>query len=114
MRYTIATSGKVYAVNAGGAALVYEDGALKTIRQLTSVSLDGLTGLSALSGNQQYQLDENVQVLLKDASEQEYYATTLSQINASDYRLTGWYDPFGYPAGGRIRILVAEERQGAE
>jgi len=53
-------------------------------------------------------------VLLKDASEQEYYATTLSQINASDYRLTGWYDPFGYPAGGRIRILVAEERQGAE
>ena len=44
---------------------------MKTIRQLTSASLDSLTGLSALSGNQQYQLDENVQVLLKDSSEQE-------------------------------------------
>lgn len=112
--YTLATSGKVYAVDAGGAALTYEDGELKTIRQLASVSLDSLTGLTALSGNRQYQLDENVQVLLKESSEEKYYATTLSQINASDYRLTGWYDSFDYPAGGRVRILVAAEKQSAE
>ncbi|MFQ8758550.1 MAG: hypothetical protein ACLSAF_02815 [Intestinimonas sp.] len=61
-----------------------------------------------MAGNQKYLLDENVQVLLKDAgSSSGYYATTLSEINADDYSLVGWYDDMGCPAGGRIRIIVA-------
>ena len=40
----------------------------------------------------------------------KYYATTLSQINAEDYSLIGWYDAHGSAAGGKIRVLVAVKK----
>ena len=49
-----------------------------------------------------------MQVLLRDTSlSGGLYATTLDQINDEDYILKGWYDDQGFPAGGRIRIIVA-------
>lgn len=105
--YTI-NSSAAYNVSAGGAVLIYDDGSLKSIRQLSSVTLTGLSDLYAMAGNQKYALDENVQVLLKDSgSSSQYYPTSLSEINASDYTLKGWYDDMGRAAGGRIRIIVA-------
>ena len=85
--------------------LLYDDGSLKTIRQLQKVALTQLSDRYAMAGNQKYLLDENVQVLLQGSS--GCYATTLSAINAEDYSLRGWYDELGCPGGGRIRILVA-------
>lgn len=106
--YTLNSSAK-YSVKTGGVAMIYEDGSLKSMRQLSSVPLDSLGSLSAMSGNQEYLLSEDVIVLLRDeSSSYRYYATTLSQINASDYKLTGWYDDLGFSAGGRIRLIVAE------
>ena len=106
--YTLNSSAK-YSVKTGGVAMIYEDGSLKSMRQLSSVSLDSLGSLSAMSGNQEYLLSEDVIVLLRDkSSSYRYYATTLSQINASDYKLTGWYDDMGFSAGGRIRLIVVE------
>lgn len=100
------SGGTVYSVAVGGAVLRYEDGALRSIRQLKSVKLTELTDTYALSGNQRYQLDENVQVLLR-GSDGQFYPTGLSEISGADYTLTGWYDDFGLSAGGRVRILVA-------
>lgn len=94
-----------YSVSTGGAVLLYDDGSLKTIRQLQKVALTQLSDRYAMAGNQKYLLDENVQVLLQGSS--GCYATTLSAINAEDYSLRGWYDELGCPGGGRIRILVA-------
>ena len=100
--------GARYAIQGGGAMLVYEKGKLKSIRQLASVKLDSLSSLSAMSGGKEYKIAENAQVLLRDStSSQGYYLTDLSQVNAEDYQLTGWYDNLGYSAGGRIRIIVA-------
>lgn len=96
----------VYSVTVGGAALLYDGGAFKTFKQLKSVKLTDLTDTYAVSGNQKYQIAENVQVLLKGGNG-KIYTTSLSEINSSDYTLTGWYDSFGLSAGGRIRILVA-------
>ena len=97
-----------YPIQTGGAMLVYEKDSLRSIRQLTQVSLDGLSALSAMGGGREYPIAENVQVLLRDGSgSRGYYQTDLSQINGEDYTLTGWYDDLGYSAGGRIRILVA-------
>ncbi len=97
-----------YPIQTGGAMLVYEKGSLRSIRQLTQVSLDGLSALSAMGDGREYPIAENVQVLLRDGSgSRGYYQTDLSQINGEDYTLTGWYDNLGYSAGGRIRILVA-------
>ena len=63
--------------------------------------------LTAMADNQQYTISEDVQVLLRGTGRTGYYATTLSQIDAEQYTLTGWYDDFGYSAGGLIRIIVA-------
>ena len=71
------------------------------------LTLTQLGTLTAMADNQTYTLSENVQVLLRGTGSTGYYSTTLSEINASDYTLTGWYDDFGYSAGGRIRIIVA-------
>lgn len=94
-----------YSVSTGGAVFLYDDGSLKTIRQLQKVALTQLSDRYAMAGNQKYLLDENVQVLLQGSG--GCYATTLSAINAEDYSLRGWYDELGCPGGGRIRILVA-------
>ena len=94
-----------YSVSTGGAVLLYDDGSLKTIRQLQKVALTQLSDRYAMAGNQKYLLDENVQVLLQGSG--GCYATTLSAINAEDYSMRGWYDELGCPGGGRIRILVA-------
>ena len=97
-----------YPIQTGGAMLVYEKDSLRSIRQLTQVSLDGLSALSAMGDGREYPIAENVQVLLRDGSgSRGYYQTDLSQINGEDYTLTGWYDDLGSSAGGRIRILVA-------
>ena len=105
--YTISGS-TAYSIRRGGAVLDYHNGELENLRQLESVALTQLSDLYAVSDGQTYLLDESVQVLLRDTSTTRgYYATTLSDINAEDYTLTGWYDDLGFPAGGRIRILVA-------
>ena len=108
-RHTI--SGSVaYPVKTGGAALIYEDGSLKTIRQLEDVTLTGLSTLSAKSGDKTYDVAEDVQVLLRGSGSTGYYAAALSEIDADNYKLTGWYDSFGCSAGGRIRIIVADPK----
>ena len=102
------SKGTKYAVNTGGAAMLYEKGSLKSIRQLTSVSLDSLSSLSAMGGGKEYRVAENVQVLLRDGG--SYYLTDLSRVNGEEYKLAGWYDNLGCSAGGRIRIIVAEPK----
>lgn len=102
------SGGVRYMAAAGGAALIYENGSLKSIRQLTPVSLDSLFALSAMGGGKEYKIAENVQVLLRDSTgSRTYYLTDLSQVNGEDYTLTGWYDSLGCSAGGRVRIIVA-------
>ena len=100
---------QTYSVKVGGARLTFSDnGALKGMRQLSSVNLTGLTSLTATAGK--YALAEDVMVLLRDSGQQGYYPTTLSAVNSTDYSLVGWYDNQGASAGGRIRILVATKK----
>ena len=102
---------QTYSVKVGGARLTFSDnGALKGMRQLSSVNLTGLTSLTATAGSSKYALAEDVTVLLRDSSQQGYYPTTLSAVNSTDYSLVGWYDNQGASAGGRIRILVATKK----
>ena len=105
------SSSAVFSVETGGAALFYDDGEISRIRQLASVRLTNLSDLSAGSAGATWALDESVQVFLKSGVlSDSYYLTDLSEINADDYLLTGWYDDLGYSAGGRIRIIIAEVR----
>lgn len=106
--YSLNSNNTVYSPGIGGAAFLYKDGSLSSMKQLTSVTVTELSTLYATTSDKKYPLSEDVQVLLKDSSgSRGYYATTLSAINLSDYTVKGWYDNFGCSAGGRIRILVA-------
>jgi len=58
--------------------------------------------------NKTYELAENLQIYLKEDG--AYYLTALDTINAEDYTLTGYYDDFGCPAGGQIRVIATAEK----
>ncbi len=106
---TLNTNDKAYSVRAGGFAVQYDtDGSsFKTIKNLASVRLTELAAYTAKAENDKYAVAEDVQVYLRKDS--GCYLTDLSSVNAEEYRLTGYYDDFGSPAGGQIRIIVAVE-----
>lgn len=98
----------VYNVSVGGVAIAYSGSQVKGIRQLESVELEAVGILTAQGEDGvAYVLDEQVQVLLKGSG--GYYAVELDEVTGGGYVLTGWYDDLGHPAGGRIRLIVAEE-----
>ena len=110
---TTLNSGRKYSVQTGGVVLGYDDGGeIDAMKQMESVVLDSVSTLSVIGEDgQEYRMDENVQVLLRDsATSRTYYQTTLSEIDTNDYDLVGWYDDLGYAAGGYIRIIVATQK----
>lgn len=108
---SVTTGSTQYPVQTGGIALIQKNGALYRMRQLTAVTITQLGENAAVAGGRQYRIDDNVQVLLRDkAHSTSFNFTELSRLNTADYNLTGYYDNFGSGAGGRIRVIVAEER----
>lgn len=99
------TTNIIFSVSRGGAAF-YSDsnGEITSIRNLSSVRISSLSGLTAISSGSDYAIAENVQVLL--ISSGSCYATTLSAVDTENYTLTGWYDS-GHSAGGLIRVITA-------
>ena len=96
-----------YGVGVGGAVFYYEDGQLSSMRKLEQGRISTLSGTTtARIGNTDYDIAENVVVLIKDGSN-NVYATDIDSINTSDYTLTGWYDNLSFKAGKRIRVIVA-------
>jgi len=105
---TIATihSNTKYPVNGGGLAIRYDaDGSIRSMKNTEAVKLTSVALTTARADNRTYPLADDVQVYLKQNG--NYYLTDLSSINAEDHALTGYYDSFGCPAGGQIRVIVA-------
>ena len=95
-----------YPVLAGGISVsTSPSGTVKSMVQLVPTNIDKLGAASAMSGSKRYELADDMQVYLWYKG--QYYATTLSQVNAEDYHLIGWYDSLGCAAGGKIRVLIA-------
>ena len=98
-----------YPVLAGGISVrKTTSGSVGTMTQLLPVTVDQLGAASVRSGSTRYETADDMQVYLWYKG--KYYATTLSQINAEDYSLIGWYDAHGSAAGGKIRVLVAVKK----
>ena len=95
-----------YPVLAGGIAVsTSPSGTVKSMVQLVPINIDKLGAASAMSGSKRYELADDMQVYLWYKG--QYYATTLSQVNAEYYHLIGWYDSLGCAAGGKLRVLIA-------
>ena len=95
-----------YPVLAGGIAVRQETtGSVKAMMQLMPLKIDRVGAASVLSGNERYEMADNVQVYLWYKG--QYYPTKLAQVDAEGYQLTGWYDNFGCAAGKKIRVIIA-------
>ena len=95
-----------YPVLAGGISVsTSPSGTVKSMVQLVPANIDKLGAASAMSGSKRYELADDMQIYLWYKG--QYYATTLSQVNAEDYHLIGWYDSLSCAAGGKIRVLIA-------
>ena len=95
-----------YPVLAGGIAVRQETtGSVKSMMQLMPLKIDKVGAASVLSGNDRYEMADNVQVYLWYKG--QYYPTKLTQVNADGYQLTGWYDNFGCTAGKKVRVIIA-------
>lgn len=118
-RYTYISGGKtatasvsaVFPVQKGGIMMQHKNGALDRMYQLGATRLDYITEQSASGGGRSFRIAENVQAIIcENTGTLGYYAAELSQLNAAQYKLTGWYDNQGYPAGGQLRVIVAEPK----
>lgn len=114
MRYTYVVDGAVktvsnsakYAVQTGGVAIRYNsDGSIRSMKNTTAVKLVSLGALTARADNRTYELADDVQVYLRQNG--TFYQTDLASINTEAYTLTGYYDDFGCPAGGQLRVIIA-------
>ncbi|MGE4353488.1 MAG: S-layer homology domain-containing protein, partial [Oscillospiraceae bacterium] len=73
------------------------------MQSLKSGGISDLGTSSVTVGGNQFDT-ASVQVYEKRSG--DYYLTTLSSVNTSDYNLTGWYDSI-QSDGGRLRIITA-------
>ncbi len=82
------------------------DGTISTVRNLKRTNITSINSLYASSDSTQYRLADNVQVYIKTDSVYDY--VNISAVSdLSKYTLTGYYDGFGYSAGGKIRVIIA-------
>lgn len=113
-RYTLLTggqtqvlqaAGKSYPVTAKSGVAVRRDtdGAVASMKALSSIRLTSLGKTSAYAASRTFQLAEDVQVWLKDDG--AYYPAELSDVDAQRFELTGWYDTLRQ----QVRVIVAEE-----
>ena len=77
------------------------------MKNLVSVPLVHFGTFSARSENQTYPLAENLQIYLKQDG--KYYLTDRNAVSTETHTLTGFYDDLDCPAGGQIRVILAEE-----
>lgn len=106
---TITSSNTIYSISSGAARFVYEGGQITSIRSLQEVKLTAISATEAASSGRNYPVSETVQVYLKKGD--NYYKTTIQAVADPDaYTLTGYYDALGAPAGGQIRVVVAQSK----
>ncbi len=107
------TSGNViYPVQAGGAAIRMKEGSIDIIKQLASGEVSQITEQVASVKNKQLKVAEDVQVLIQDKVDKKVFQpSTVSAVTNGKYNLTAWYDDFGCPAGNKVRVLVAVEKE---
>ena len=104
----ITSSNRIFNVSEGGAAITYaSDGSIKSMRNLDSVRVQSISSLTADTNDGEYKIAEDAKVLLMSSG--DCFVTELSNINTTDYTVTGWYDNGG-SAGGIIRVITAVEK----
>lgn len=102
------TSGLLFHAETGPALFAYDDGTLSSIKALSSVSIESISGNAATTtSGSTCTVADDCDVYLK-VNNSSYVLTELSAVSDTDtYTLKGYYDDMGYSAGDKIRIIIA-------
>ena len=109
--YDINGSTKTYTTNVSstvskGPVLVKVDsGTIKSMESMTSISLDSISGTTAISKGQSYPISNDVAVY--EYRDMTYYLSSLGRVTGGGYTLTGYYDKAAAD-GGCVRVIVAQ------
>lgn len=106
------SGGVMYPVQTGGVAIRMKGSSVDLMRQLASGEVAQMTDKVASVKNKQLKVDENVQVLIRDKQQMKVFQpSTVSAVTNGKYDLTAWFDEFGCPAGNKVRVIVAVEKE---
>jgi len=105
---TLNTSNILYNISEGPSIFYYNENKISGIKNLKEVTIDELSYVYAISDNQKYEIDDNIQVYIESKSD-NYNLTQFSAVNIDEYTMTGYYENI-YPAGGQIRLIIANKK----
>lgn len=95
----------------GGFYFNFQNGNVSEMEELTELKLSKVNSLNGTSAAVNYPIAEDVQVY-EAYGNGAYYLTTISNVSDTKlYDLTAYYDEDLFPAGGKIRIIVAEPKE---
>ncbi len=104
------TTNVLYNVKNGPAVFYNKFGKIDGIKNLNEVKIDELLYMTAVSSDKKYRIADNVQVYMQSNSN-TFYLTQLSALDTEKYTLKGYYES-KYPAGGQIRLIIADTKRG--
>lgn len=95
-------------VGDGPCAVVYKEGKISSFKGLTGRSVTGMSYYSAsLQGQGTMEFSDNMQVYVRDGD--NYYLSSRMNISLDTHTVRAYYDD-STENGGRIRVLVAQEK----
>lgn len=95
-------------VEKGPCAVIYNGGKISSFRSLTGRGVTSMTSYSAaLQGQGTMEFSDSVQVYVRDGD--DYYLSSRMNISLDTHTVRAYYDD-SIENGGRIRVLVAEEK----
>ena len=101
------TSDRLLGIGIGPSQFSYKDGMVDNISSLGGFTLNSVNEITATSGNQTYDVAQDVQVYQRIGS--TYFTVNINTIsNTNEYVLTGYRD--SYRLGGLIRVIVAVKK----
>jgi hypothetical protein len=102
------TGNAVYFAKHGGAVIQYDaNGAVSRVRNLSELAPESLNKSSLVAGGRTYELADGVQVYIR--KDNDYFAVSPDDVSdIGRYTLRAWYDDLGAPAGGKIRVILAQ------
>ena len=101
------TSDRLLGIGIGPSQFSYKDGMVDNISSLGGFTLNSVNEITATSGNQTYDVAQDVQVYQRIGS--TYFTVNINTIsNTNEYVLTGYRDSFRL--GGLIRVIVAVKK----
>ncbi|MDR2421150.1 MAG: S-layer homology domain-containing protein [Oscillospiraceae bacterium] len=95
-----------FGVTEGGAVFTYDNkGNITRIRNIKGVDISAVGGVWAEADGKKTEIASGAQIYVYNRG--EYTPVSVETISGEEYRVFGYIDNSGFPAGGRIRIMIA-------